>query len=122
MPPGDWPSSYSRPLYHDMGLIACTILPVVTGVPVTAISPLQWVTRPSTMLEAIAEYRCTLTWMPNFAYEFLAQRVRSSQVRDVRLDSMRAWINCAEPTIRRRCAWRRPGSRRPDSPSSWRSA
>jgi hypothetical protein len=30
------------PLYHDMGLIACTILPAVTGVPVTAISPLQW--------------------------------------------------------------------------------
>jgi acyl-CoA synthetase (AMP-forming)/AMP-acid ligase II len=87
------------PLYHDMGLIACTILPAVTGVPVTAISPLQWVTRPSAMLQAISDYRCTLTWMPNFAYEFLAQRVRASQLGDVRLDSMRAWINCAEPTI-----------------------
>jgi acyl-CoA synthetase (AMP-forming)/AMP-acid ligase II len=87
------------PLYHDMGLIACTILPAVTGVPVTAISPLQWVTRPAVLLEAIARYRCTLTWMPNFAYEFLAQRVRASQVGGVRLDSMRAWINCAEPTI-----------------------
>jgi acyl-CoA synthetase (AMP-forming)/AMP-acid ligase II len=85
--------------YHDMGLIACTILPAVTGVPVTAISPLQWVTRPSVMLQAISDYRCTLTWMPNFAYEFLAQRVRASQLGDVRLDSMRAWINCAEPTI-----------------------
>jgi acyl-CoA synthetase (AMP-forming)/AMP-acid ligase II len=87
------------PLYHDMGLIACTILPAVTGVPVTAISPLQWVTRPSVLLKAISDYRCTLTWMPNFAYEFLAQRVRASQIGDVRLDSMRAWINCAEPTI-----------------------
>lgn len=87
------------PLYHDMGLIACTILPAVTGVPVTAISPLQWVTRPSVLLKAISDYRCTLTWMPNFAYEFLAQRVRASQVGGVRLDSMRAWINCAEPTI-----------------------
>jgi acyl-CoA synthetase (AMP-forming)/AMP-acid ligase II len=87
------------PLYHDMGLIACTILPAVTGVPVTAISPLQWVTRPSVLLKAISDYRCTLTWMPNFAYEFLAQRVRASQLGDVRLDSMRAWINCAEPTI-----------------------
>jgi fatty-acyl-CoA synthase len=87
------------PLYHDMGLIACTILPAVTGVPVTAISPLQWVTRPSVLLKAISDYRCTLTWMPNFAYEFLAQRVRASQLGGVRLDSMRAWINCAEPTI-----------------------
>jgi acyl-CoA synthetase (AMP-forming)/AMP-acid ligase II len=87
------------PLYHDMGLIACTVLPAVAGVPVTAISPLQWVTRPGAMLQAIAEYGCTLTWMPNFAYDFLAQRVRASQLGDLRLDGMRAWINCAEPTI-----------------------
>jgi acyl-CoA synthetase (AMP-forming)/AMP-acid ligase II len=87
------------PLYHDMGLIACTVLPAVAGVPVTAISPLQWVTRPGIMLQAISEYSATLAWMPNFAYEFLAQRVRASQIGNVRLDSMRGWINCAEPTI-----------------------
>ncbi len=87
------------PLYHDMGLIACTVLPAVAGVPVTAISPLQWVTRPGAMLQAISEYGCTLAWMPNFAYDFLAQRVRASQLGAVRLDGMRAWINCAEPTI-----------------------
>ena len=29
----------------------------------------------------------------------MAQRVRAYQIGDVRLDSMRAWINCAEPTI-----------------------
>jgi acyl-CoA synthetase (AMP-forming)/AMP-acid ligase II len=87
------------PLYHDMGLIACTVLPVVAGVPVTAISPLQWVTRPGIMLQAISDYSATLAWMPNFAYEFLAQRVRASQIGNVRLDSMRGWINCAEPTI-----------------------
>jgi acyl-CoA synthetase (AMP-forming)/AMP-acid ligase II len=82
-----------------MGLIACTILPAVTGLPVTAISPLQWVANPAILLRAISEHRGTLTWMPNFAYEFLAQRVRPSQLAGVRLDSMRAWINCAEPTI-----------------------
>jgi acyl-CoA synthetase (AMP-forming)/AMP-acid ligase II len=87
------------PLYHDMGLIACTVLPAVAGVPVTAISPLQWVTRPGILLQAISEYGGTLAWMPNFAYDFLAQRVRASQIGGVRLDSMRGWINCAEPTI-----------------------
>ncbi len=87
------------PLYHDMGLIACTILPAVFGIPVTAISPLHWVTRPSSMLQAISDYRATMAWMPNFAYEFLAQRVRPSQIGSIRLDTMRAWINCAEPTI-----------------------
>ncbi|MFA6146793.1 MAG: AMP-binding protein [bacterium] len=87
------------PLYHDMGLIACTVLPVVVGIPVTALSPLHWVTKPVSMLQAISKYRCTMAWMPNFAYEFLASRVRPSQLENLRLDSMRAWINCAEPTL-----------------------
>jgi acyl-CoA synthetase (AMP-forming)/AMP-acid ligase II len=37
--------------------------------------------------------------MPNFAYDFLATRVRKSQLGDARLDTMRAWINCSEPTF-----------------------
>ncbi|MCC2669940.1 MAG: long-chain-fatty-acid--AMP ligase FadD26, partial [Armatimonadetes bacterium] len=87
------------PLYHDMGLIACAVLPVVTGTPVTALSPFHWITRPASLLRAIHEDRCTLAWMPNFAYDFLAARVRESQLADIRLDSMRGWINCSEPTI-----------------------
>lgn len=87
------------PLYHDMGLVACTLLPVVLGIPVTALSPLHWVARPSSLFQIIAEDRCTLTWMPNFAYDFLAQRIRASQLNEVDLSSMRGWINCSEPTI-----------------------
>src|SRR5712691_6807700 len=87
------------PLYHDMGLIACAILPAVLGVPVTALSAFQWVTRPAALLRAIDQHRCTLAWMPNFAFEFLAARVRDSQIEGVSLGSMRAWINCSEPTL-----------------------
>lgn len=87
------------PLYHDMGLIACAVTPAVTGTPVTALSPFHWITRPASLLQAIQEDQCTLTWMPNFAYEFLATRVRRSQLDGLRLDSMRGWINCSEPTI-----------------------
>ncbi len=89
------------PLYHDMGLVACAVLPAVAGVPVTALSPFHWVTRPASLLHAIHEDRCTLVWLPNFAFEFLATRVRESQIEGVRLDSMRAFINCSEPTLAR---------------------
>jgi acyl-CoA synthetase (AMP-forming)/AMP-acid ligase II len=89
------------PLYHDMGLIACAVLPAVAGVPVTALSPFHWVTRPATLLRAIHDDRCTLAWLPNFAYDFLATRVRDSQIEGVRLDTMRAFINCSEPTLAR---------------------
>jgi fatty-acyl-CoA synthase len=87
------------PLYHDMGLIACAVLPAVLGVPVSALSPFHWVTSPAALLRLIDEDRCTLAWLPNFAYEFMAARVRPSQLRGARLDSMRAWINCSEPTV-----------------------
>jgi len=87
------------PLYHDMGLIACAVLPAVLGVPVTAISPFHWITSPGSLLHAIHDDACTLAWLPNFAYEFLAKRVRGSQIQGVRLDSMRGWINCSEPTV-----------------------
>jgi fatty-acyl-CoA synthase len=87
------------PLYHDMGLIACAILPAAVGVPVSALSPLHWVTNPVSLFRMVDQDRCTLAWMPNFAYEFLATQVGCSQLGGVRLDSMRGWINCSEPTL-----------------------
>jgi fatty-acyl-CoA synthase len=87
------------PLYHDMGLVACTILPAVLGVPVSALGALHWVTHPASLLRMIAQDRCTLAWMPNFAYDFLATRVRRSQLEGVHLEHMRGWINCSEPTL-----------------------
>jgi fatty-acyl-CoA synthase len=87
------------PLYHDMGLVACALMPALMGVPVTALGPLHWVTRPASLLRVVAEDRCTLAWMPNFAFDFLSARVRDSQIDEVFLASMRAWINCSEPTL-----------------------
>jgi fatty-acyl-CoA synthase len=85
------------PLYHDMGLIACFILPLVYHLPVVMQSPTGWVMHPGTMLELITEYRCTLAWMPNFALQFLARRVRAADRDRFDLSSLRAMINCSEP-------------------------
>ena len=62
------------PLYHDMGLIACFMLPLVCHMTVMMHSPLEWVMYPHTMLEIITRHRCTLAWMPNFAFQFIARR------------------------------------------------
>ena len=62
------------PLYHDMGLIACFMLPMVCHVPLVMQSPIDWVMHPETMLQIISEYKCTLAWMPNFAFQFVPRR------------------------------------------------
>jgi fatty-acyl-CoA synthase len=85
------------PLYHDMGLIAGFITPIVQGVHLVLISPFHWVRDPFVLLQAIHQYRGTLCWLPNFAYNFLATRIRPSVLDGLDLSSLRAVINCSEP-------------------------
>lgn len=85
------------PLYHDMGLIACFMLPMVLHIPIVMQSPLDWVMHPETMLQVISEHKCTLAWMPNFAFQFVPRRTRASRRAQYDLSSVRALINCSEP-------------------------
>jgi acyl-CoA synthetase (AMP-forming)/AMP-acid ligase II len=85
------------PLYHDMGLIAGFIQPLVQGIPLILMSPFDWVSHPALLLRAIHTYGGTLTWLPNFAYNHLTRRVREKDLEGLRLDSMRMFINCSEP-------------------------
>lgn len=85
------------PLYHDMGLIAGLLMPILTGIPLVLMSPFDWVRAPYKLLQSISTYRGTLTWLPNFAYNFCAQKIRDRHIEGVDLSSLRAVINCSEP-------------------------
>jgi len=85
------------PLYHDMGLIACFMLPLRFHLPIVMQSPTDWVVQPGSMPYLISKYRCTLAWVPNFAYQFLARRVPAAQRAEYDLSSLRMIINCSEP-------------------------
>lgn len=85
------------PLYHDMGLIAGFLMPVLSGVPLVLMSPFDWVRAPYRLLQSISKYRGTLAWLPNFAYNFCAQKVRDRHIEGVDLSSLRALTNCSEP-------------------------
>jgi fatty-acyl-CoA synthase len=85
------------PLYHDMGLIACFILPMVYHLHLVMQSPTDWVMQPESMLHLISRYKCTLSWVPNFTLQFLARRVKPQDREEYNLTSLRALINCSEP-------------------------
>lgn len=85
------------PLYHDMGLIAGFLMPVLTGNPLVLMSPFDWVRSPVRLLQAISRYRGTLAWLPNFAYNFCAQKIRARDLEGIDLSNWRGLINCSEP-------------------------
>ena len=85
------------PLYHDMGLIAGFILPILSRIPLVLMSPFDWVRAPYRLFQAVSRYHGTLTWLPNFAFNFCAQKIRDRDLVGIDLSSWRAVINCSEP-------------------------
>ena len=85
------------PLYHDMGLIATFLMPILLGIPLVIQSPFDWVRAPYRLMQAVSKYRGTLSWLPNFAYNFCAQRIRPRDLEGIDLSSWRGIINCSEP-------------------------
>lgn len=85
------------PLYHDMGLIAGFLMPILSGIPLVLMSPFDWVRAPYRLMQLVSKHRGTLSWLPNFAYNFCAQKIRDRHMEGVDLSSWRAIINCSEP-------------------------
>ncbi len=85
------------PIYHDMGLIACTIMPLVLGQTIVLLDPFEWVSKPISLLQAITDNHGTLVWLPNFGFEHLRRTIKSKKFIGLDLSSVRAFINCSEP-------------------------
>lgn len=85
------------PLYHDMGLIAGFLLPLLQGVPLVLMSPFDWVQHPALLFRAIHDYHATLCWLPNFAYNHCARGIRRRDTDGLSVASMRLFVNCSEP-------------------------
>lgn len=85
------------PLYHDMGLIAGFLMPILSRIPLVLLSPFEWVRAPARLMQAVSKYKGTLSWLPNFAYNFCAQKTRDRDLEGVDLSTWRAVSNCSEP-------------------------
>jgi len=83
------------PLYHDMGLIAGFLLPMLGGDCVSILDPFEWIGAPGRFLEMIEADGCDIAWMPNFAFRHFTRLRRA--LKPAQLASMKLWIDCSEP-------------------------
>ena len=87
------------PHYHDMGLIACMLMPFLRQVPVMLLSPFEWVKNPRTLLDAITTYQGSHVWLPNFALGHMTKSIPSHECAGLNLQSLKKLILCSEPVL-----------------------
>jgi acyl carrier protein len=85
------------PLYHDMGLIGGCFATMYHGFPVVLMSPLAFLSRPSSWLRAIHRHRGTISGGPNFSFELCLRRIPEHEVEGLDLSCWRFLYNGAEP-------------------------
>ena len=84
------------PLYHDMGFVACLLLPLALGTTTVLLDPFEWLADPLSLLDAVARHEGGFVWLPNFAFAHLVNAAYDDE-RRVDLSGLRAVIDCSEP-------------------------
>ncbi len=87
------------PLYHDFGLFAGFLLPLVWNIPFILISPFAWLRNPELWLNAVHRHRGTITFTPNSGLEHTVKYFRPEKYQGVKLDSLRFLSIGAEPIL-----------------------
>ncbi len=85
------------PAYHDMGLIGGILTPLYMGGRSVLMSPSAFLQRPMRWLQAIHDYRATITGAPNFAYEYCVRRTTAEERAGLDLSRWRLAFCGAEP-------------------------
>jgi len=85
------------PLFHDMGMVGFLTVPMMFGIELVSVTPMDFLGNPLLWAELISRYRGTITAAPNFAYAVVGKRLARAQDGAFDLSSMRFALNGAEP-------------------------
>jgi acyl-CoA synthetase (AMP-forming)/AMP-acid ligase II/acyl carrier protein len=85
------------PVFHDMGLIGCTLHPLYMGCEVVQMPPVAFLEKPIRWLQAIHKYRATISGAPNFAFDYCLRKISEDDVKDLDLSTLQLLFNGAEP-------------------------
>jgi acyl-CoA synthetase (AMP-forming)/AMP-acid ligase II len=84
------------PLYHDMGLIGCLMLPILTGIDAWLLRPETFLARPKLWLKELGQRGTTFAPAPNFAYQLCVERIKPGDLEGVDLSGWKAALTGAE--------------------------
>ncbi|MEH2057799.1 MAG: fatty acyl-AMP ligase [Nostoc sp.] len=85
------------PLFHDMGLIGNVLQPLYLGIPSILMSPVAFLQKPFSWLQAISRYKATTSGGPDFAYDLCVRKITPEQLSKLDLSSWEVAFNGAEP-------------------------
>lgn len=88
---------YWLPIFHDMGLIVGILSGLYSGYPVYFMTPADFLQRPLRWLQAISDYRGSVSSAPNFAYELCMRRIQEKDLETLDLRCWKGAGNAAEP-------------------------
>ncbi len=88
------------PLYHDMGLIGCLMLPILTGLDSWLLRPPTFLARPKLWLDHLGSHGLCFAPSPNFGYQLCVERIRPSQLEGMDLGNWKS-ANTGAEMIRR---------------------
>lgn len=93
--PDEW-GAHWLPLYHDMGLIGCTLTSIVLQRDAAMMRPEQFVIEPLRWLECFGRHGAVITAGPNFTFSYLEKRITPEQLEGMDFSGWRTAIIGAE--------------------------
>ena len=84
------------PLYHDMGLVGCLLLPMLAGLELRLLRPPTFLARPMLWLRELGSNGLTFAPAPNFGYQLCVERARPEQLEGADLSGFRVALTGAE--------------------------
>lgn len=84
------------PLYHDMGLLLGSIMPILVGVPTVLTSPVGFLQRPARWMHLMANKPCVVSGGPNFAFELAVRKTSDDDMEGYDLSGVHSVLNGSE--------------------------
>ncbi|MCT2583022.1 fatty acyl-AMP ligase [Actinophytocola gossypii] len=84
------------PMFHDMGMVGFYTTPMLMGIELVKVTPVDFLSAPLLWARLISKYGGTITAAPNFAYALLGRRLSGAD-EEFDLSTLRIALNGAEP-------------------------